>query len=165
MKEKIWQAIAECLDAHAAEKNIDELLTNAVLQVFEAAQPTRMAIKYIGKRERYSDGLYLTGDWVSGQAKMIEVVTAKKMLDHPDVYTSGQKEAASEAVDPDPPLGDEAPHLDEARQAIMGMNKEAIKQFVANNFSGATLKLPTNTGVGKYRLEAIRMIDQYHLGE
>ena len=164
MKEKIWAAIVECLDTHASEANIDELLTDAVMQAMEAAQPTRLAVKYIGRRDLYSDGLYNTGDWAKDQVKLVEIATARKMLEHQDVYASGEKEEASEAIDPENPIGDEADHLDEARQAVMGMrNKAAVSEFVANSFSGATLNLPQNAKLETYRLEAIRMIDQYHL--
>lgn len=164
MKEQIWAAIVGCLDANAQQPNIDELLTDAVMQVIEAAQPTRMPVKYVGKRDTYSDGLYNTGDWQKDQVKLVEVSTAKKMLEHTDVYVSGQKEEASEIVDPVHPVGDEAPHLDEARQAVMAMRSvKAVAEFVANNFSGATLDLPKGSKVEDARLEAIRMIDKYHV--
>lgn len=164
MKELIWAAIVECLDAHAAEPNIDEQLTDAVMQVIESAQPTREPIQYIHHRPTYSDGLYGTGDWVKDQVKMVDVQTAKKMLAHPDVYISGKKEEATETVDPVQPLGDEAPHLDEARQAVMAMRSiKAVAEFVANNFSGAKLEIAKGVGVEGARLEAIRMIDKYHL--
>lgn len=164
MKEKIWSAIVECLDANAAESNIDELLTDAVMQAIESAQPVRSPIKYIGRRETYSDGLYNTGDWKKDQTKLVDVATAKQMIEHPDVYVYGGEEEASETVDTTAPLGDEEPHLDEARQSVMGMrSKGAISEFVANNFSGATLQMDKNAKLGDYRLEAIRMIDQYHV--
>lgn len=163
MKELIRAAIVECLDQNAAEPNIDELLTESVMQVIEAAQPTRLPIKYIGRRPTYGDGLYNTGDWKTGQVKMVEIATAKQMLDHPDVYASGKPEEATETVDPVSPVGDEAPHLDEARQAVMSMNRKAIADFVATSFGGAKLDMPANAKIGDVRLEAIRMIDQYHL--
>jgi hypothetical protein len=166
MRNKIWTTIVDVLDKHHADSDIDEKLTDAVLAVVSATKE-RTAVQYVGARESYSDGLFDTGDWLAGQTKLVDVATAKKMLAHPDVYGPGDEgQATEEVVKVDDPDRDDAPHLDEARQAIMAMpDKKSIFQFVANNFSGATLELPKNATVAKARAEAIRMIDKYHLPE
>jgi len=127
----------------------------------------KVPVKYVGSRKAYSDGLFETGDWLQGQTKMVEVATAKKMLAHPDVYGQGEESESTGIVDKeDDPDRDDAPHLNEARQAIMAMpDKKSIFEFVANNFGGSTLDLPKNATVDKARAEAIRMIDKYHLPE
>ena len=164
MREKIWAAIVETLDTHAAEANIDELLTDVVMQTIEASQPTRLPVKYIGRRPEYSDGLYNTGLWKKDQVKLVEVAVAKQMLNHPDVYVPGEKAQADEITDGIQPVGDNAPHLDAGREAVMAMGtKKAVAEFVANNFSGAKIDLPKTATVADYRLEAVRMIDKYHL--
>lgn len=170
-KETVWSAIVETLDAHATEKNIDELLTDAVMQVIESVQPTRLAIQYIGRRPSYSDGLYDTGEWLKYQVKLVDVAIAKKMLEHPDVYGTPEVVAADVEIvgtdkAPSKDTPDDAPHLDAARESVMGMRTiKTVQEFVANNFSGAKLEMPKGTKINAYRLEAIRMIDKYHVPE
>lgn len=166
MRNKIWTAIVDVLDKHHADSDIDEKLTDAVLAVVSATKE-RVPVKYVGARNSYSDGLFETGDWLRGQTKMVEIATAKKMLAHQDVYGQGEESESIDIVDKeDDPDRDDAPHLDEARQAIMAMpDKKSIFEFVANNFGGYTLDLPKNATVDKARAEAIRMIDKYHLPE
>ena len=45
-----------------------------------------MLVKYVGKREKYKDGLYGTGTWECGQVKDVPPDAAMKMLGHHDQY-------------------------------------------------------------------------------
>ena len=168
LKKKILSVITKTLDAHASSPEIDRLLADSVEKVLDAEKPPMTAVQYIGKRGIYSDSLYNTGMWIKEQIKLVEVKVANKMLDHPDVYVKAEAkdDEGLEIATGEQPAGDYDETLYEGRQAVMSMqSEEDIRSFVASNFTGAKLELPKDAGIDEMRLEAIRMIDMYHLPE
>ena len=165
MEGKILSAIVAVLDEHYKSDDLDKRLVKSVMDVFEAENPTRQAVKYIGRRPIYSDGLYNSGEWSKDQVKLVPLLIAAKMLKHTDVYADGEKTDGAEIViPPEEDLKDEDPSLDDGRHAIQVMTrKKQIGEFIHNNISGYNIDLPSTATLAEWKDEAVRLIDMYHL--
>lgn len=125
-------------------------------------------IKYIGKRENYTDNMYGTHiNFTKGQTELIQSDKAKLMLRHPDQYVLGEVEDAPEPVAAIVPKKDKVndndteQELQEARDLVANMDLEALHAYAATNFAGH--KLHPRAGVEKARIKVTELIDQYGL--
>ena len=124
-------------------------------------------VKYIGKRDRYVDGIYGTMiTWTKGETILVPAEHAVKMLRHPDVWVKGEKKDANAGPDPlamkakAKDEGDEEEKLQEARDAIAQMDDvEKVKRFVHDNFTGH--KLHPKIGLEKAKAQATQLVDQF----
>lgn len=171
LKDKLHEAVVIAMAAYAHDEDIDIRLTDAVIDVLAGvAEPKvkvfgQLPVKYVGRRETYSDGLFETGVWIKDQTKMVATAVAGRMLEHKDVYVPGEAFDGAEVVlqqeksDDDP---DSEKSMD-AKQAVQNMTrKQAVQDFVAANYNG--MKIPAeNSTLGDMKAFAIRQIDIYSL--
>lgn len=155
------------------EKEIADLKKELAAAPAKGANaPGKIPVKYIGKRETYTDGLYKTGlTWEKGQTLMVDPDKAALLLKHPDQYVMGEAGEAPEPVavdddvtDPDDTdkTDDEGSRTQDAKDAVMNMRDiDAVREYVKVNFSGA--KLHHNVGLETAKTKAIGMIDQFGL--
>jgi hypothetical protein len=169
-KEQFKAAIVLCLDTYASDKDIDEQMLASVMEVIkeipepEAVDPERTAVKYVGRRPEYSDGMFETGIWKKDQEKMIPVVTATKMLSHPSVYINGEGTGVIDRVEHSDNDDEKQEELHNIRNSIYEMTKGiAVRKYIADNFNGLAIDLPKNAPVQKVQEAAIQLIDQYGL--
>lgn len=134
--------------------------------------PGKVPVKYIGKREVYTDGLYKTGiTFEKGKTEMVNADKAALLLKHPDQYVRGEVEEAptAEVVPPEEmdrsdkdDNDDEESRVQDAKDAVMNMrDADAVREYVKVNFSGA--KLHHNLGLDKAKAKAIGLIGQFGL--
>ena len=117
-----------------------------------------IAIRYIGKRETYTDGTY--GSRVTfkkGESLLVPDDIAVKMLKHPDVYVRGDLLSADVGVviPPNPQLNEDTQDL---RDSIMRLDSQTIIDKV---FAEYQVKLDKRQGAPKLREKYIALIDQY----
>lgn len=120
-----------------------------------------VAIKYIGKRTTHRDGAYGTGiEWVQGQTQWVPADKARLMLRHPDVYAAGEMEAstATAAAVAQPSTEDSEETLQDARDAIAAMNKDALEMYAKTHFQQ---DLDKRQSVERLRARVVGLIDQY----
>ncbi|MCK4786541.1 MAG: hypothetical protein KAV87_22470 [Desulfobacteraceae bacterium] len=135
----------------------------------------RMPVKYIGKRDSYTDGLYKTGlTWKKGETIMVEDGRAVMLLKHPDQYELGEiskivpvsdggvnsvaleTKADNEKKDDDA----EADNIQELKDTVSQMGDvEAVKAFAFEKFAGK--KLHHNVGLETAKTQVIQLIDQF----
>lgn len=170
LRKSINEAIIVALNAYSQDEEVDKHLTNAVVEVVqeipepEAPQaPVDMvAVKYIGKRQEYSDGLFETGIWQKDETRLVPKRVAGSMFVHKDVYAPGEMNdtEGSEPVEEDDDLGDESEELQQARDAVMQMTRKAqVENFVSDNFGGMVVDLPQNARLDEVKQFAIQQID------
>ena len=116
-------------------------------------------IKYIGHRERYTEGCYGSG-LVFAKDQTINVeddALAKKLLKHTDVYVRGDSEGAETA-----PIKIEKPDDEDPAQAmrdsIANMTKAALGTFAKTHFS---TDLDQRKSVGDLRTQVTGLVDQF----
>lgn len=120
-------------------------------------------VEYIGLRDSYTDGTYGTRiTWNKGESKLVPDAQAAQLLKHADVYRIGGVEGAETAVINEPIKDKDdvtEQDLQDARDAVVNMDGEALRSYAAINFSGH--KLHPKLGVDKARLAVIGLIDQF----
>jgi hypothetical protein len=119
-------------------------------------------IKYIGKRETYREGAYGTGIvFAHGQTVNIEDdELARKMLRHKDVYVRGDAKAAVETTTSkakDAAQAEEDP-VQDTRDAIATMNKDALESFTKTHFG---VDLDKRKSVSSLRDAVTHLIDRF----
>lgn len=117
-------------------------------------------IKYIGHRKEYREGCYGSG-LVFLQDQTINVQDddlARKLLRHKDVYALGDAEGAPVAEKQEAPKKDDEDSLQDVRDSIANMPKEALRDFAKTHFS-ATLNM--RESVGELRTQVTGMFDQF----
>lgn len=171
LKDKLHDAVVIALAAYTTSEEVDVHLVDAIADVLAGvAEPKvkvfgQLPVKYVGRRETYSDGLFETGVWVKGQTKMVATAIAGRMLEHKDVYVPGEAADDAEVV-LQQEKSDDAPDSEKlmaAKQAVQNMTrKAAVQDFVAANYNG--LKIPAEyTNLNDMKAFAIRQIDIYSL--
>ena len=165
MKRKVTKAIVKALKKMdtAMEETTLSAVVDAVVAVFEKENPTKTAVRYIGKRDTYSDGLFSTGIWNQGESKMVPKDIAAKMVVHADVYEPGDAKDTGEVIEEkEPEDNSETEKAEDASNAINNMQEiDDIKLFVSNNLHGQQIEIDGRSGIEKYRQEAIRLVDTY----
>ncbi|MEO8391220.1 RyR domain-containing protein [Polaromonas sp.] len=130
----------------------------------QAADPNLLSVKYIGKRETYTDGTYSTRiQWQRGESKPVPTDKARLMLKHTDVYVPGDTLAGlavGPAVAPKGPKQDsEEDRIQDLRDAISNMrDKKSVAEFVKIHFHQ---DLDTNQKLVDLREQATRLVDQF----
>lgn len=115
-----------------------------------------ISIRYIGKRPDYMDGTYGTRIvFVQGKSRMVPADVAKKMLRHADVYEPGEDGAPVAAL---PPAKDKEEDVQDMRDALAHMDKDALTNYANTHFK---LKLDKRKDVGALRTQVTQLIDQY----
>lgn len=119
-----------------------------------------MQIKYVGKRPRYADGIYGTGEWEQGQTKPVPAATAALMLRHRDQYQESEEPSFNTcgAVFEMEYTPEDADMDQDFRDLINTMNKEQLAQFALEKFQA---KLPRNMRLENARSKVIGLLDQY----
>ncbi len=119
-------------------------------------------VAYIGPREYCKDVTYGTGEWVRGQTKVVDGVTALKLSRHSDVYRILER---SDGVVPDEaaiaitkPVEDEAIESQYTIDTLQRMDRDALCEFVQHNFQQ---KLDRRKSVENLRIEAANLVHQF----
>ncbi len=173
LRESLHEAITLALEEGAKGTDIlDDVVVDAVVavlvkhevEIVDMAGKKRVPVKYVGKRESYTDGLFSTGMWRKGDVKLISYSTAMQMLDHADVYADGDEDSAVDVVDIDDKKAaedKEAERLEETRNLVQQMTRKAtVAEFVATNYNG--LKIPAElVKLDEMKEFAVRQIDRY----
>lgn len=140
----------------------------------------RISVHYIGRRPEWEDTLYGTGlSFVTDQTRHLPPATARQLLRHADLFVEAPVEVATE---PQQALAiEEAPkddtdevleaarqreaeaiekenRLQDLRQSISFMDKDALKEFVQTHYRQ---KLDGRLSVEVMRTQAQQMIDQF----
>jgi len=123
-----------------------------------APAPNRLLlpVKYIGPRETYVDGTYSTYiTFTKGETRMVPADVARKMYSHKDVYVPGDDVADVADVKQGTTAEDDVQDL---RDSIASMNKEAVAQFVKAHFNQEVDK---RQSVSALRSHATGLVDQF----
>lgn len=117
-------------------------------------------IRYIGKRERYTDGAYGTRiTWAQGETKPVPVGIAGKLLNHPDQYELGDPIiGAVPATAIKPKEDSDEDKTQEVRDAIQGWTKAALTEYAMTNFR---VKLDPKQSITNLRTAVTQMVDQF----
>lgn len=132
-----------------------------------------IAVKYIGRRESWTDRLYDTGlTFTTGQVRQVPVEAARKLLKHADLFKEGGETKPAE----------EAPKLDDTQEALAQaqaqkaqkdaqinavadlhdqvnqMTKDALEQFAKDKFN---IDLDKRQKVDDLKKEVHTLIDRF----
>jgi hypothetical protein len=120
--------------------------------------PNFIPVMYIGKRERYVEGMYGTRIvWFQGETQLVPAAKAKLLLGHPDVYVLGdsKKPAAMAEIQEKEPQEDKE---EELRQSVSLMDKATLDQYAKTHFK---VDLDRRKNVDVLRSQVVALIDQY----
>lgn len=116
----------------------------------------KVAVKYIGHRETYMDGVYGSRiTFVKGQSVLVPADLAAKLLRHSDVYVPGNEKKA-EVVE----VAQEQP-VDETqsvRDNINNMDKNALATFAKTTYR---IDLDKRLSINALREQVVGLVDQY----
>lgn len=137
--------------------------SGAVHPAARAATASGMvAVQYIGKRPVYREAQYGTGlVFTQGEVKLVRADKAAQMLAHADVYVPGNtSEAAGPAEEaPEKPARNlEEENLQDLRDSVANMTKEACKAFAQQHFRQ---QLDDKLKVAEMRAQVTQWIDQF----
>lgn len=181
-KDYLFRAAVHALKAIEPEKVIVEVqvpVAAAQVTKVEALPPGHVLVKYVGRRPTWEDSLYSSGlNFSTDQVRALPSELARKLLRHPDVFAEVPfEEAALEAVAQvvEPARDDTAELLEAAaqrqteeldkesklqdmRQQVTFMEKDALKDFATRNYRQ---KLDGRLSVEAMRSQVLQMIDQF----
>ena len=117
-------------------------------------------IRYIGKRDRYTDGAYGTKiTWERGQTKPVPAAIAGKLLNHPDQYELGDPIIGEVPVPTAKPVEDtDEEKTQETRDLIQSWTKAALTDYAMTNFR---VKLDAKQSITALRTAVTQMVDQF----
>ena len=119
-------------------------------------------VAYIGHREYSKDVTYGTGEWVKGQTKVVDGVTALKLSRHLDVYRILERSdgvlSDADAITPTKQVEDEVIESQYAIDTLQRMDRDALCEFVKHNFQQ---KLDKRKSVETLRSEAVNLVHQF----
>ncbi len=117
----------------------------------------KVAVKYIGKRATYTEGMYGSRiQFTQGQAVLVPADLAVKLLRHQDQYTNGDERKAETVLIE--VVKDEADETQDIRDRIAVMDKTALESFVKTTFR---IDIDKRKGLESLRQQAIGLVDQY----
>lgn len=157
-------------DLPAAQKSKDYLFRAVVhamagMQLPEVATKTVMVdsaytpIRYIGKRDSYTDGAYQSHiTWERGESKPVPNAIAAKLLQHPDQYELGDPITEEMPALPAKAVDDTEERTQDIRDSIQGMTKAGLMAFTLTNFR---IKMDKNQSVTAMRAQATQLVDQF----
>lgn len=155
---------------------VSKQLEVAPRQVLLVGQVT---VKYIGRRESWSDRLYGTGlNFTTGQVRTVPAQVARNLLRHRDLFEDQSQDAAVLVVEPEAdvdPVDDTAALLQQAQQQqqdelanqnalqdlrdrVMQMDKQTLEDFAKVSYRQ---EIDKRRGLGALREQVIGFIDQY----
>jgi len=140
-----------------------------------------IAVQYVGRRQQWADSIYGTGlSFVADQVRYLPGPVATQFLRHVDLFREAKIEVAPEKVAQiaevaEIPRDDTAEILEAAkqkqaeeldkenqlqdlRQSVTFMEKDALKEFVSRNYRQ---KLDGRLSVEAMRTQALQLIDQF----
>ncbi len=182
-KDYLFRGVVHALKAIEPEKVIVEVQVPgpavALAAKAETLPPGHVLVKYIGRRPTWEDSLYSSGlTFSTDQVRPLPRELASKLLRHPDVFA----EVAPDEVEPEAlpqavePARDDTAELLEAakqreaeemekesrlqdlRQQVTFMEKDALKDFVTRNYRQ---KLDGRLSVEAMRTQVLQLIDQF----
>ena len=117
-------------------------------------------IRYIGKRDRYTDGAYGTKiTWDRGQTQPVPVAIAGKLLNHPDQYELGDPIIGAVPALPDVKTEQtDEEKTQETRDAIQSWTKAALTDYAQTHFR---VKLDPKQSIANLRTAVTQMVDQF----
>ena len=115
-----------------------------------------VSIKYVGSRAEYTDGTYGTRiTFIRGESRMVPLDKARLMLKHPDVYVPGEDGAeVAHCASPK----DEADDVQDVRDAIGLMDKDALTTYVKTHFN---MDIDKRKGIATLRTEVVGLVDRF----
>ena len=125
------------------------------------------AITYIGHRPYRNDVTYGTGEWASGQTKLVQDATALKMLRHTDSYATGkdkqddQSETIETVVEKVVEKNKKEVEEDQVQDllvSIQTMDVDAIADFVQRHFNQ---KIDRRKSAENLRIDAVNLLHQF----
>lgn len=163
-KDYLFRAVVHALKAipDVAPRVVPPQVVNAV--------GGKVPVRYIGKRESYTDGTYGTRIVFSqGKTRLVPADKAALMLTHADVYEPGSLDDVADeeqALDPeadaqaeDKRKAEEQEERDQAmRDSVSTMNRKSLASFAKTNFN---VDLDPNGEVGEMRSRVIGLLDQF----
>lgn len=140
-----------------------------------------IAVQYVGRRQQWADSIYGTGlSFAADQVRYLPGPVATQFLRHVDLFREAKIEVAPEKVAQiaevaEVPRDDTAEILEAAkqkqaeeldkenqlqdlRQSVTFMEKDALKEFVSRNYRQ---KLDGRLSVEAMRTQALQLIDQF----
>lgn len=117
-------------------------------------------IRYIGKRDRYTDGAYGTRiTWERGQTQPVPVGIAGKLLNHPDQYELGDPIIGAVPALPSVKTEEaDEEKTQETRDLIQSWTKAALTDYALTNFR---VKLDPKQSISNLRTAVTQMVDQF----
>lgn len=144
-------------------KSVVESMKDIVVEPVTIKAPEgKTPVKYIGKREQYTDGTYGTlVTWQKDETHLIPDEIARKLLNHPDVYILGESDNASTPELPDSTDDDNKEEvIQDAKDTVNAMrSKKAVMDYAHDNFSG--VKMNGNDKLADLKRQAVEFIDSY----
>ena len=121
------------------------------------------AITYIGLRPYRNDVTYGTGEWATGQTKLVQDATAMKMLRHTDSYApgddkQGERQEAVETVVEKDKKETEEDQVQDLLVSIQTMGVDAIAEFVQRHFNQ---KIDRRKSAENLRVDAVNLLHQF----
>ena len=107
---------------------------NVLSSAFALCSSGFVCVAYIGKRPKHSDTLHGTGDWETGQSKMVKEDIANRMLRYCDVFARGKESSAVCAVDFD------GMKTEEGEKIAAAERKEQFIQTIRSIFDAEHLR-------------------------
>lgn len=148
-----------------------------------SAPVSKVAVKYIGRREEYIDRLYGTGlSFAHGQVREVPEQVARKFLRHADLFERAdvvreqqKQEKQEKGSKKEPPTDDTAAklqlaeqkkqaeqgaaaRLQDLRDEVNAMEKDALQEFALTKYQQ---KVPKNLSVDNMRARVVGLIDQF----
>lgn len=129
-----------------------------------------LPVAYIGQADAWHDHIYGTGLYFSkGQTRMVEHLTAKKLLKHIDLFAEGEakgaekQETAKLTQQAEQAQKDEEAQLDELFDVYTNldqMDKASLQKFIKDNFNQ---DVDGRLSEMKVREQAKMLVDQFGL--
>lgn len=172
-KDYLFRGVVHALKAIEPEKVAASVVT--------AIPDGHIAVQYVGRRQQWADSIYGTGlSFVADQVRYLPGPVATQFLRHVDLFREAKTEVAPEKVAQitevaEIPRDDTAEILEAAkqrqaeeldkenqlqdlRQSVTFMEKDALKEFVSRNYRQ---KLDGRLSVEAMRTQALQLIDQF----
>jgi hypothetical protein len=135
------------------------------------AMGNKIKVKYVGRRELFTDPLYGTGSWTEKTVKVVPADLFAKMKKHVDIFKcvspgEDEPEGGEQAEQVEPENGKketEEDNLEDVRVQVRLMTrKKGLAEFAKTNFN---VDLPADNTVKLIDLkeQVIRLIDQFGL--
>ena len=153
----------------------------AVVSVAPAIPDGHIAVQYVGRRQQWADSIYGTGlSFAADQVRHLPGHVATQFLRHVDLFREAKTEVAPEKAAQIAEVAeasrddtaeileaakqkqaeelDKENQLQDLRQSVTFMEKDALKEFVSRNYRQ---KLDGRLSVEAMRTQTLQLIDQF----